>query len=97
VHETHLILRKSMHIHLGSEPTCGTMGSVETGADNLGIASGTALRWHSANSRRHSKPRCQSAGRLLFAVRHLAIVRLRRLVKYCQPVISINSLCLLMV
>jgi len=78
-----------MHIHNGRESTRGPIGSVERNTDNLGIVAGsTALGWHSADSRRHSEPRCRCAGWPLFAVRRLVIGRLRRLIKYRQPVVD---------
>jgi len=44
-----------------SVSTRGANGSVEKAADGLGIAGSTALRRHSADTRRHSEPRCRSA------------------------------------
>ena len=87
-HEIHVNLCKLMHIQSGRESTRSTIGSVEMGADNLGTASGTALRRYSADSRRHSQHRCRCAGCELFPVWRRATGRLRRLIKYRQPVVN---------
>jgi len=68
-----------MNIHHSRQSIHGTTGSVKSGANNLGIASGTTLRWHSADNRWHSEPRCWCAGWLLFSVQCWATGRLRRL------------------